>query len=378
MNKHTRKVLVSPLPRTSAQGRHKQTYQTVDENGVITTTVNLNKTREYGTTVTYMFPYNGSTNKLYTGLDKMITNPFKSLEVNDILQTYNPHATHDIERIVTQDKITKQTLLEIKHGVAANYYNNEPGYTMLNMPSKIDDFDKGKGFLANFKVVLYPHDNRFTDETPRQELAIVLLDALVDADRIAKSKAEGNSAVHEFYISEDGQAEKDFANKREKIEEAIYMAYDLKLNSPQFKSYQFAIVLTDSRNNSIYKGQNIIARVKSSLSNYLQDKNNNQEQNIEKFVELYNLARTPEGAEKVDVMYSVQQAINNNVIVNRDNSYIWNSKYDDRSVHNLGSSYDKVISFFLKEYQAYNPKSEAKNYYNDLLEELKSEDVIFQ
>jgi hypothetical protein len=378
MNKHTRKVLISPMPRTSAQGRHKQTYQTVDENGVVTTTVNLNKTREYGTTVTYMFPHNSNTNKLHTGLDKMVVNPFKGLDINDIIETYSPHSTHNLTRIITQDKITKQTLIEIKHGVASDYYNSNMGYTMINMPSRIDDFDKGKGFLANFKLVLYPNTNRFTDETPRQELAIILLDALVEAGRIAKSKAEGNSAVHEFYISEDGQAEMEFANKREKVEEAIYMAYDLKLNSPQFKSYQFAIVLTDARNNSIYKGQNTISRVKSSLSNYLQDRNKDQEKNIDKFVELYNLSKTPEGGEKVEVMYSIQQALNNNIIVNRDNSYIWNSKYDDRSVHDLSPSYNKVISFFLKEYQAYNPKSKAKNYYSDLLQELKSKGVIFQ
>jgi hypothetical protein len=76
-----------------------------------------------------------------------------------------------------------------------------------------------------------------------------------------------------------------------------------------------------------------------------------------------------------DVKYLVQQACNYKVIGHRDNQYIWYSKAGSQDVYNLGTSFDKMVSFFYNEYVTHNTESDITNWYADLHEELRMKNI---
>ena len=382
MKNSTRKVWVNPVPRTSAQGRDKQYYQTYDRNGMVVRTVNMKKVKEKDIGTTYMFPRSGETNKLHTGLNKTIPNPFKGMEVVDLINQYQVHPDwHEkLEDIILSSHITKQTYLEIKHGEAPHAYSSNSVYSMFNMPptAKIKtDWDKGRGKLDSMEVVLYPRPNSFENSTPRQELIIAMIEALVEMDLIAASKDEANPSYHEFYISEDNEEETRHAKKLDFIESAYHRLYMLKNKNSYFKQYQFATVLTNKANQTLIKGESTPEMVKGALSAYVSDRNKDQMEHAQRLIDLYDLQETPDGADRFHIMYLVQQAINSHVILYREGEYIWPSQSATPDVYQLGNARDRVISFFLKEMNTPRPKDDQIiiNYYDELLREVTAAGV---
>jgi len=380
MEQKIRKIWVNPVERNSPQGRHKQMYVT-KIGDVATPVTSMRKSRENGTTVEYSFPYNAGKNKLHTLLDRVIVNPLQGLNAEDVINAYNVHPDYQkqLDFILDQKKITEQTLLELKHGQAPDFYSDRVSYTMLNLPSDINRFEDEMTYLQQLKLILYPRPNMLTNETPRQELLIKMVEALVDADIIAKSSTEYNSSLHDFYVSEDNEQEVNYARSRERIEEAIHNLYTLKKKMSPFKAYQVACVLRETDGRVIIQGDVSSERVSKALSEYINDSNANQDINIENFNEVFNLTTTPDGAERLDIKYLVQQALNTNVLTHRDQRYIWHSKQGTPDVYDLGTSYEKLIAFFLKEYKQYNPKDKTlTNWYKDLYEEVKSKNIRFE
>lgn len=378
MEQTIRKIWVNPVERSSPQGRHKQMYVT-QIGDTMTPVTAMRKSREWGTTVEYAFPYNAGKNKLHTLLDRQILNPIKDMTPDQVLQLYNVHVDYipRLDAIVEQKSITEQTLLEIKHGQFPNFYTDSVAYTMLNLPSDISKYDT-LTYLQRLKLILYPRPNLFTTETPRQELLVKMVEALVDADIIAKSSNEYNASLHNFYVSEDNEFEVNFARKREKIEEAMYNLYYLKKKTTPFTCYKVACVLREKDGRIITQGDVSEEFVSKALSNYIGDNNPNQDINIETFNEVFSMINDPENAERLDIMYLIQQALNTNVISHRDNTYIWHSKAGTPDVYKLGTSYDKLVAFFLKEYKQYNPKDKTiTNWYKDLRAEVESKNIRF-
>ena len=375
MKSNVKKIWVNPVDRISFQGRHKQVY-TINTGTSLIPTVSMNKTREDNTSCQYKFPHNPSTNRLETGLNKLVENPFVGFDPNDILVTYKlPSVWRDIlPMLVTKESIKKQTLFEIKHGVEPDLYTDEFKYSMFNMPSNMEEWGK-KTFLQSLSLILYPRPNPFENSTPRQEL---LMEMIYVLPTIANNKMIVNSAYHDWYISEEHEEEMEKAKKQETIEKAMYHLYRLKNEYTRFKSYQVAIVLHDSESRPILKGKVSSDAVNNVLSDFISTKNQNQMDNIDSFMRIINLTETREGLEKLDIMYLVQQALNTNVIAHRDNEYVWHSKAGTPDVYKLGSSYDGLINFFFKEYKQYNPEGDITNWYKDLLDEVKSKGIEFE
>ena len=86
-NQEITTLFVNPVPRISAQGRHKQVYTVINKTGETIPFTGMSKNKEFGVPSEYSFRLNTTSNKLITGLDKMIDNPFKDLEVSDIMET---------------------------------------------------------------------------------------------------------------------------------------------------------------------------------------------------------------------------------------------------------------------------------------------------
>lgn len=372
MKSNLKKVWVNPVERISYQGRHKQVYTVSTSQGIIPT-VSMRKTREDTTAAYYQFPYNPNTQKLETGLNTLVQNPFEGMSAQDILVSYKLSTSWQplIENLTQKSEIKKQTLFEIRHGVEPDLYTDTVSYTMTQMPSDLSQWGK-KSFLQSLNLTLYPRPNPFDNSTPRQELLMEMVTVL---PQIAKTKNEVNSAYHDWYVSEEKEAEAEMAKKQEKIEEAMYYLHKLKKEYGQFITYQMAIILRDAQSQHILKGKVSHEGVCNALSEYVSPKNKYQIKNIENFMKGMKLLETKEGRELLDIEYLVNQALNTNIINKRDNRYIWHSKAGTPDVYDLGSSFREIVNFFYKEYTEFAPDTEFTNWYRDLREEVKAKNI---
>ena len=378
MKKENVKILfVNPVERISVQGRHKQVYTINSSMGVVPT-VSMKKTKELGTTFSLQFLPNPQTGKLQTGLNVMISNYIlKDRDPQEVIDQYNlSELWRDIiPKIVKQDNIKKQTWFEIKHGVDPNYYTDEYTYSMTRMPTDLKKWGE-KTFLQGFKYILYPRPNRITNESPRQELAI---EAIKNCPLVAENKNIVNSAYHEWYISEENEAEVEKARRRESIEDAVYELVKLRREGGKFKTYQTAILLRDFQSKPILKGKVNQEGVENVLSNYINNKNSHQMTYIDNFNKIIDMTKSSEGMIRFKIQYLIQQALNTHVIAKRDNKYLWHSKAGTPNVYDLGSNFDRMVSFFIKEYNIFNEDDlETTNWYKDLLEEVKGKQIWFE
>ena len=214
----------------------------------------MRKSKEIGTTSTLQFLPNPNTGKLETGLNVLINNYIlKGQDPDAILTEYNLSESwrEIIPKLVKQDKIKKQTWFEIKHGVEPDFYTDDYSFSMTNLPTDLSEWGK-KTYLQAFKFILYPRPNRISNESPRQELAFELMKV---SPNVALNKNAVNSAYHDWYISEENEAELEKSRKTEIIENATYELVKLKREAGKYKSYQVAILLRtyDSFSSDIYQ-----------------------------------------------------------------------------------------------------------------------------
>ena len=374
MKNHTI-LFVSPVQRVASQGRDKQKFTTIDpKTGQLTESRSMNKTREVGTSVTLKFPLDVYQNKFVTGLDELIPNPVYGLEAEEVLSTYalSPKWQELLPKIVKQQQIARQTWFEIQDNVDPDYYNsNAKNGTMLNFqPSQLSN--REASFIEKFSVELFDRPNRFVDDTPRQRMAIQLIK---NHNRIAANKVEANPVEHLFYISEENEAEMEKMRKQDIIEAAIAAKFKLQTESSEFLNYKVSSLLTTHQNRVIVKGVMPKDGVKQALSNYLSDKMHQME-NISKFQKMVDLLKTPEGKQRFEVMYLVQQGLNTHVLDNRDGYLVWNSRASEKNIYKW-TDYEKFISFLVSEMVIFDPDADdaPTNWYNELFKEVKSKNA---
>jgi len=365
-------IYVNPVSRPSVQGRHKQVYTILAENSEIVPLRGMNKNKEFGVTEEYTFPFNIDKNRLETGLDMSIRNDFYQMDVDDIIKKYalsSDWATH-LERIVKSDKIKKQTLFEILDAVPYNYYTSEVNGSIYKNEYK--RLDEPPNYLQTFSIILYDGPNYFEDTSSRGRLAIQLCKL---HSKIAASKSVINSSLHSFYISKEDESLIEGEVRADLINEAIYHLHTLLTKSGEFKTYQVASVLKDYQNIPLVKGTVSPVKVKTRLNEYIHTKDKYQEMNVDKFLEIMKMLNSKEGSERFNVLYLVQQALNTDVLGNRDGYFLWHSKADVPNLYKF-SDYEKLINFLINEMRTYNPKDESvTNYYRDLIEELSAKGI---
>lgn len=371
-NQEITTIFVNPVPRISAQGRHRQVFTVIDtKTGEASPIKGMDKNKEFGVPTEYSYRANSSLTKLVTGLDRMIDNPFKDGEPSDILEQYG--LSQDwlpvLETIVKQSQIKLQTKYEILDKTTYNRYTDEITGTMFSANWKNNT--KERNFLESFKIILYDGPNRFTDETPRGRLAIQLIK---NHPKIARTKSELNGAVHDWYVSEENEAMMEKQKRRDIIEDALFNWGLMKRNSTAYTIYQLGSLLTNHDGNPIIKGTVRDSSVKEFISEYINDSSSYQLENIEKFNKVYDMTQTKEGRERFYIQYLVAQAVNVNVIGIRDGFYLWHSKVGS-NMHKH-TTYDSLVSSLQREYSTYNPKdNEVTNWFKDLVEELQLKGV---
>lgn len=374
MKNHTI-VFVSPVQRSASQGRDRQTFTIIDpKTGQATPTRAMNKTREVGTSVTLKFPLDVYQNRYITGLDELIPNPVYNLEVEEVLSSYSlsPKWQELLPKIVKQASISRQTWFEILDNVDPDYYNcTAKNGTMLNyQPSQL--LNREPTFIEKFSIELFDYPNRFVDDTPRQRMAMQLIK---NHNRIAKSKLEANPVEHLFYISEENEAEMEKMRKQDIIDAAIATKYNLQTKAGDFINYKVASLLTTHQERPIVKGVMPQDGVKQALNNYLHDRTYQME-NIGKFNSIMELLSSPEGKQRFEVKYLVQQGLNTHVLDNRDGYLVWNSRSSEKNIYKW-TDYEKFISFLVSEMLVFDPELDnaPTNWYNELFKEVKSKNV---
>lgn len=336
----------------------------------------MGKTRETGTEARYMFQINWNNNKYNTGLDEKIPNPYLDLNPDFVMNEYGLPAIwrDEVEKIVKQKEITKQTYYEIKFGTDPNYLTSN-----FNPESSVFRFTPGKeanvrarsySYIETFYITLYDRANRFTDETLRQAIAIQLIK---NHSKIAADKKTLNPVAHHYYVSEENEAEMEKMRKQDVIDRATYEKFKLQNEASEFKNYQVASMCTTVDFKPIVKGSATKEQVKIALNNYLAD-GRDQLRNIDKFLSIVDLTKNPESKDMFEVKYLIAQCYANDILTRRDGYTFWKSKSNDQSKYKWTSD-DAFVSFIISEYNSYNPQEDTKNWWKDLYDEASKKDI---
>jgi hypothetical protein len=361
-------MYINPVERTSVQGRHKQVFTVISENGELIPSKTMRKNKEFGTSDIFSFPFDSKNNKLYTGLDELIPNEFFDLDPVDVISKYalGEEWYAVMEKIVKSKTIKRQTMFEIIDGVRPDFYTAEVNGTVFRKDYKRTDL-KGPNYLQDFALVLYDGPNYFESTTSRGRLAMQLAKI---HPRIAKSKAEVNSAVHWYYISQENEAETESLKRQDLLNKAIYHLYEVQNKFSDFKRYQLASVLKDKNGNVLVRGTVSPSKVSSELNKYIHNSGSSQSHNINEFIEHIEMLSDKDQIHRFNVKYLIQQALNEGIIGTRDGFFVWYSQAGVENVYKF-RSIDQLHNFFIGELKTYNPKDkELTNYYKILVDEL--------
>ena len=367
------KIIVKPVPRESVQRRHltpvkvfDPTTQTFVDTGHVS-----GKTKAKNAVESLPFQPDRAKNKYRTGLEEMVDNDFKGMEVITLKSQRSLSNSWDdyLDRIVEQDKISRQTLYEIMDGVEPDYYSSRIQYDSLNPGSLFGAGDKERSYIEQFEVIMYDGANVFSSDTSRGRLAIQLLKNRSD---VATDKVF-NPNTHRWYIAEENEEELDRVKVHELENEAVFNLFNLKKNYPEFKLYQFAILAKTSNNVPLVKGEVAPAIVYDQLNSYIKAKTKDKKDNINRFIELY---ETFSNSQHIfEMNYLIQQGLNSNTLFFDKGKLYWKSKSGENNVYSWRNE-DAFRAFLLTEEEKYNPKEKGlSNYYNDFVQELKEKGI---
>lgn len=350
-------LFISPVERTSAIGRDRQVYTYVDETTKeLKIGRSMGKTKANGAGVALSFIPDYSNLRYKTGLWEEIDNPyFESTSVP--------------ESVSKQKKITKQTFLEIKHGVQLGTYTSQMSgggiFRMTNSKEKIPT-----NFIENFAITLFDRANRFDDTTPRGELAILMLK---NHPRIAPSKDEINSAIHWFYISQENEEIQEQMKRQDLIDVATFEKVLLLKNSDKLLSYKVTSLCLYGDGIPAIKGVANEELVRTQLNTFLSS-GKNQVTNINKFLSVIELLKT--NKDLFEIKYLVQQALNTNVIKASDGYVFWLSQQGKPNLYKW-NNLEKLENYLMQEMLS-QTTDDVSNGYADFLKELIKKGVIIE
>lgn len=358
-------MFISPVPRTSPQGRSAYTY--VTSSGEI-----VNAGRNFGREVgkIYNFPTTEDGTRIASGLGRAVDNPWYDKDpanINEGLPSHW-HVGADwrlqAQRLVANPEITKQLELEVRFNLPEGTLTDQK---KLSPRLKDRQKDDQGNLIETFQLILYDRGNRFDDTTLRGALAIEMSKV---SRKIANNKASVNPSRHDFYVSAEDEAMVEKNNKQDIINEAVTDLTLLRRNHTLFVRYQIATIL------GLVKGIVNENTVKSALNEYVSASGKNQLKNIEEFNKLNKLVTEgKEGMQKLWIKYLLKQAVNSHVMSLKSGHFIWHSKKGIDNLFDLGSNEQKVWKLFYDEFIKYAEEDVAENHYKDLLDELKYKGV---
>lgn len=382
------KIYLTPVHRVSPQFRHnaKFTRQVTDGRQI---EEDLNKSRHKDSVYGLTFNIDRQKNRLVTGLDVYVSNPYYGMSKEMVFNNYNldDSWSKKVEEIVESKEIYLQHLLEIKHSVSFDFYTSRINKKMMTNNSTNFVY-KEPNFLENFKLILYDEPNVFCNiyedtgyVNPRGELAIYLAK---NHNRIALSKNEidYNSL---YYIAVEDSDISETNSKKEIIKKATMRLGLLQEKETKFRNYQVAVVCSRKDGVSLVKDELSEAKIIKVLDSYVMDTSSDQLTNCAKFIKTTDLLKTEEGLVDFKVKYAIRQAFNKNIFYNRDGYIYWESQFerpdkykhkDEESLHNFLRNEFLLASNLKKSDKG--KEDQQLNWYKVLETELKNKSVNFE
>ena len=367
------KIIVKPVPRESVQRRHLTPVKVFDPNtGQFVDTGHVSgKTKAKNAVESLPFQPDRAKNKYKTGLEEMVDNDFKGMDVMTLKSQRSLSNSWDdyLDRIVEQDKISRQTLYEVMDGVEPDYYSSRIQYDSLNPGNLFGGGEKERSYIEQFEVIMYDGANVFSSDTSRGRLAIQLLKNRSD---VAVDKVF-NPNTHRWYIAEENEEELDRIKVDEIENEAVSALFDVKRNYPEYKLYQFGIQIITKSNVPLIKGEVPSSVVYDQLNRFIKAKTKDKKENIQTFIDLYGKFKNSPHLFEMD--YLIQQGLNSNVLFFDKGQLYWKTKSGEPNVYKWRNQ-EAFRAFMLEEEEKYNPKEkDLSNYYTDFIQELKEKGI---
>lgn len=239
------------------------------------------------------------------------------------------------EYLADKKEITRQELLEKKHGRTPNFYNNR-------MWTKVDNFNSDVTYMQKFRYALNDGSTVLDTNIPEQEIAYYMFLA---SKFVANSKREW--LEHRFpyathYISLQEEDEELAMKARKTRNEAI-----LKLSSDE---------MTDEYKNMICKvldwskldlnGKQVYNLIGAKIESANLSKPGNE---VSLFLRQAKHIETSVGREYLKAAAFIKDLVNNRVISSHQDNYVWIS----RGI-TIGSNFDDAVSFITDPNKASN------------------------
>ena len=385
-----RKVIISPVPSPSVQGRDKHRFTYLDpQTGQMTQGPIMNKRKAQttsGRSATDTLTFKIKNGKVQAGLGEKIPNPWyigrqsdkKEDEINKakntVMSSYNLPKSWEtrLDILLFAEEIYKQEELEILGGY-------EPGYYTQQVPAKKGFFwtEEEMSPLMRFKFVFYDRENIITDKDPRQRLALQLIK--MRNDKIAPSKNDINTAQHFYYVAEEMEQAKESKRKNDFQNQAVVKLVMLKDSYPldsdisKWPLYQIS-TLVKHNNKPLIKGALPPIAVEDHLNEFIKHPRYGGIKACKEFLRVVNLFE--KNKERFYIDYLVQQGLNKNLIGLNNGFLFWYSQKDQRAEWYKFSTVEDFATFLFTEFDKYDPEQGLGGAYGEFLQQLKERNAI--
>lgn len=216
-----------------------------------------------------------------------------------------------------KDKVTRQTLLEYKHGHAPGYYTNIIDVRILEKDPK----DIRENFFQTKMAYLNLNDGVTILDTDTNPIHEVLYYGMLESDLIANSYRELTPDTL-YYIAQEQEEEERKALKSRKRNGAIAKLEEL-VNKNDGTVLDFAKVLNVPKTKKISMSAE---RAYSELDKFIK---NASDQQIDEFSNTYSMWKSPESKRRFKAFVLLSDAMDSGVVWKKNNVYTWQPPRDE-------------------------------------------------
>lgn len=365
-----KKVYIVPVYGTSILRRNESKIQL--DNGLV---IEKKSHKAGGVRIPVPFRKEPGTNKMVTGLEELVANPWHE----DMKPDYNSLSSRWADKqkyLSSRESIKLQEYLEITFDLNPGELDNISGVkTMAELhlkprrefenqrPTRIDDF--------NFR---FDFDHITTlDSTKSLDHALAIQVAENQPNIFAPDKQSVNKNKHLFWIAYEDDDIETIRSERKQTQKAVAQLEELQTEASDFTLYQMAVVL------EIVKGNATTKQVNAALEDYLwvskKTEHGTQSTRVRTFKEKYNLLKKDAAAFEVEYMF--RQALTHGIfkISKSDNNVYWPNKRSLENFYNLGRNIRSIKGRIYKERATYDEALDTDNLYGMLYEDLLNNNI---
>lgn len=286
---------------------------------------------------TYMVPFNGSTRKLGTGLDKEVDNPYKGEQIN----------SPEFQFLATQDKALLQHIIEYKFNFSKGYLHNLPAD--INNKKHLEE----PSFYQTFRFKL---NDGLTVLNLHNINDLLAYYCMLEHHKFANSKKEwesGRFPYADYYIAEMDETENEKFSKKQYRDRAKSELTLGKVADSDTQKKFVKLLLPQ-----ISKGRLTDVQAYNALSDAIDtnERYKDGEEFISKFNKLVRLLQDAPGKSRFNALVLLQEGINTYILTEKAGTYTWVAKDII-----IGASKEKAIDWVL------DPNK------SDLVEELQEQ-----